>query len=71
MVLLKIFLKLKKFLINEHFKFDKKMKGPDHNLLEYNSRNESDFMKVIKITINNLSGTNGLIILNSDENKNV
>ena len=63
------FSKLKNFLINEGFKF---YSGTDTeviaNLLEYNSRNESDFMKVIKITINNLSGTYGLIILNSDEN---
>ena len=44
------FSKLKNFLINEGFKF---YSGTDTeviaNLLEYNSRNESDFMKVIKI----------------------
>ena len=63
------FSKLKNFLINEGFKF---YSGTDTeviaNLLEYNSRNESDFMKVIKITIDILSGTYGLIILNNDEN---
>lgn len=63
------FSKLKNFLMNEGFKF---YSGTDTeviaNLLEYNSRNESDFMKVIKITIDILSGTYGLIILNSDEN---
>jgi glutamine---fructose-6-phosphate transaminase (isomerizing) len=63
------YMKLKKFLIEKGFKF---YSGTDTevivNLLEYYSNQETSFMNVIKTTINNLSGTYGLIILNLNEN---
>lgn len=63
------FLKLKNFLIEKGYKF---YSGTDTeiivNLLEYYSNQQTNFMDVIKTTINNLSGTYGLIILNLEEN---
>jgi len=60
--------KIKGFLIEKKFKFysdtDTEVIA---NLIEYYSLKESDFMKAIKLTIDNLNGTYGLIILNIDE----
>ena len=59
--------KLKLFLIENGYKF---YSGTDTeiiaNLIEYYTKDENDFLKVIKKTINSLSGTYGLIILNLD-----
>lgn len=61
------YVKLKLFLIENGYKF---YSGTDTeiiaNLIEYYAKNENDFLKVIKKTINSLSGTYGLIILNLD-----
>ncbi len=66
------FKKLKEFLIEKNFKF---YSGTDTeiiaNLLEYYSRDEDNFMTVIKKTIDNLNGTYGLIILNKNENNKI
>ena len=63
------FKKLKEFLIQDGYKFHTNTDTEViANLLEYNSKSEDDFIKVIKKTIDELSGTYGLIILNKKEN---
>ena len=63
------FQELKQFLMDKEYKFHTNTDTEViANLLEYNSKDEEDFTKVIKKTIDNLSGTYGLIILNKKEN---
>lgn len=64
--------KLKEFLISNNFKFysdtDTEVIA---NLLEFNYKNNNDFTDAIKKTIDNLSGTYGLIILNKAEKNRI
>lgn len=62
------FKELKDFLIKNGYKFHTNTDTEViANLLEYNSKDEDDFTKVIKKTIDELSGTYGLIIVNKKE----
>lgn len=62
------YLTLKKKLINEGFNFYSQTDTEIIvNLLEFNSRNESNILKCIEQTINELEGTWGLVILNINE----
>ena len=66
------FQSLKKFLLNNNFKFKSDTDTEVIvNLLEYHSYNDSNFFNVIKKTINMLEGTYGLAIINLKENNKI